>query len=83
MNDDLHEYRYEQRGDEYMLRCWRNGAERNERRLTDHMPEWLHNILATARVAGAIRPILTPPPDIILWFRTDDKHNLMEFIELK
>lgn len=82
MNYDLHEYRYEQRGDMYNLRCWHNGVERNHRFAVDNMPEWLRAILDTARVAGAIRPIVTPPPEIILWFRTDDNHNLIEFIEM-
>lgn len=80
---EAYEFRYEQRGDTYMLRCWHNGVERNERHLTSNMPEWLRAILDTARVAGAIRPIATPPPEVILWFRTDDKRNLTEFIELK
>lgn len=82
MNDDLHEYRYEQRGSEYRLRCWHNGTERTYSGLVDNMPEWLAAILATAKVAGAIRPIKEPPPETILWFRTDDKHNLIEFIEM-
>lgn len=83
MNDDLHEYRYEQRGGEYTLRCWHNGTERTQRFDVAHMPEWLRAILDTARVAGAIKPIKEPPPEIILWFRTDDKYNLTEFIEMK
>lgn len=82
MTED-YEFRYEQRGDTYMLRCWHNGVERNERHLIHNMPEWLRAILDTAKVAGAIRPIVTPPPEVILWFRTDDNRNLTEFIELK
>lgn len=82
MNEDLHEYRFEQRGSEYALRVWHNGHERTHRGNADNMPEWLRAILATARVAGAIRPIKTPPPEIILWFCTDDDHNLVEFIEM-
>lgn len=82
MNDDLYEYRYEQRGDEYRLRCWHNGTERTHSGPVDNMPEWLAAILATAKVAGVIRPIKEPPPEVILWFRTDDKHNLNEFIEM-
>lgn len=82
MHDDLHEYRYEQRGNGYTLRCWHNGAERNLRGDVDTMPEWLRSILATAKVANMIRAIKTPPPEIILWFRTDDHNNLIEFIEM-
>lgn len=82
MHDDLHEYRYEQRGSEYRLRCWHNGTERTYSGLVDNTPEWLRAILATAKVAGAIRAIKQPPPEVILWFRTDDNHHLVEFIEM-
>lgn len=82
MNDDLHEFRYEQRGGDYRLRSWHNGTERAHTGFVDNMPEWLSAILATAKVAGAIKPIKEPPPEVILWFRTDDERNLVEFIEM-
>lgn len=82
MNDELHEYRYEQRGNEYQLRCWNGGREFSQRGFVTNMPEWLKSILATAKVAGVIRPIKEPPPEVIVWFRTDDNHNLVEFIEM-
>ena len=82
MNDDLHEYRYEQRGNDYDMRCWHNGREFSSRGQVSHMPEWLRAILDTAKVAGAMRTIPQPPPEVILWFRTDDDHNLVEFIEM-
>lgn len=83
MNDDLYEFRYEQRGATYTMRRWHNGTERNFSGPTSNMPEWLRAILDTAKVAGAIKPIATPPPEVILWFRTDTSHNLIEFIEMK
>lgn len=83
MTDDTYEYRYEQRDDEYALRCWHNGNQQFYREFTYNMPEWLRAILATAKVAGAIPKIKEPPPDVILWFRTDKDHNLIEFIEMK
>lgn len=82
MNDDLYEYRYEQRGDTYRLRCWHNGTERTHSGLVDNRPEWLSAILVTAKVANMIRAVKEPPPEVILWFRTDDHHNLVEFIEM-
>jgi hypothetical protein len=82
MNDDLYEYRYEQRDSMYTLRCWHNGIERNQRAAVDDTPDWLRAILDTARVAGAIKKIKTPPPEIILWFRTDDNNNLIDFREM-
>lgn len=83
MNDDLYEFRFEQRGDEYTLRRWHNGTERAFRERVYNMPEWLSAILVTAKVAGAIRPIAEPPPEIILWFTTDEHNNLVDFIEMK
>lgn len=82
MNDDLYEFRYEQRGKDYVLRCWHNGVERSYRGLDYEMPEWLKAILVTAKVAGALPKIPEPPPDAILWFRTDKDRNLVEFIEM-
>lgn len=83
VNDDLYEFRFEQRGDEYTLRRWHNGTERAFRERVYNMPEWLSAILVTAKVAGAIRPIAEPPPEIILWFTTDEHNNLVDFIEMK
>lgn len=83
MTDDTYEYRYEQRDDEYALRCWHNGTQRFYREFTYNMPGWLRAILDTAKVAGAMPKIKEPPPDVILWFRTDPNHNLIEFIEMK
>ena len=83
MTEDIYEYRYEQRDDEYALRCWHDGTQRFYREFTYNMPGWLKNILVTARVAGVIPKIKEPPPDIILWFRTDKDHNLIEFVEMK
>lgn len=83
MTDDTYEYRYEQRDDEYALRCWHNGTQRFSREYTYNMPGWLRAILDTAKVAGALPKIKEPPPDVILWFRTDKDHNLLEFIEMK
>lgn len=81
--DDTFEYRYEQRTGEYLLRCWHNGTEKSHRGPVDNTPEWLRAILDTAKVAGALRQIDAPPPEAILWFRTDEHHNLIEFIEMK
>jgi hypothetical protein len=83
MTEDFYEYRYEQRAAEYTLRRWHNGEQQFDRGHEDHIPDWLKRIIDTAKVAGVIRTVKTPPPDIILWFRTDKKHNLIEFIEMK
>jgi hypothetical protein len=44
-------------------------------------PKWLRTILDIARVGGHMTRPLSKPPDEIVWFATDTKHNLKEFIE--
>jgi hypothetical protein len=83
MTDDFYEYRYEQRDDEFILRRWHNGEQQFNRGYLDNRLDWLKRIIDTAKVAGVIRTVKTPPPDIILWFRTDKDYNLIEFIEMK
>jgi Ni/Co efflux regulator RcnB len=82
MTDKAYEYRYEQRGDEFTLRRWHNGEQQFSRGYEHNILDWLRRILDTAKVAGVIRTVETPPPDIILWFRTDTDYNLIEFIEM-
>ena len=83
MNTDEMEFRYERRGDVYMTKCWYNGNEKTERGNVDQVPEWLGRILAVSRVGNHIKATTNPPPDEILWFRTDTKRNLTAFIDLE
>lgn len=83
MNTDEMEFRYERRGDVYTTKCWYNGNEKTERGLVDQTPEWLGRILAVSRVGNHIRATINPPPDEILWFRTDTNRNLTAFIDLE
>lgn len=78
-----YEFRYERRGDTYILRRWHNGTEKSERGLTATPPAWLAPILDVAKVSGHLKATVEPPPDEILWFRTDDKGNLTTFIDLE
>lgn len=80
--DDTREYRYERRGDEYVLKGWYNGRERTETATVDTTPLWLATVINVARVSGVLTPVRRPPPDEILWFRTDRKRNLICFVEL-
>lgn len=80
---DEMEFRYERRGDMYMTRCWYNGAEKTERGYVHETPDWLGRILAVSRVGHHIRATQQPPPDEILWFRTDLHRNLTAFIDLE
>ena len=83
MNLDEMEFRYERRGDVYMTKCWYNGTEKTERGNVHEMPEWLSRIVAVSRVGNHIKATINPPPDEILWFRTDTKRNLTQFIDLE
>lgn len=76
------EYRYEERYDEYMLKCWHEGVETSWRGYVDSRPEWLERILNTALVGGHLKRVSQPPPDAIVWFTTDLDNNLITFLEL-
>jgi len=76
------EYRYEERYDEYMLKCWHDGVETAWRGGMDTRPKWLESIVATATVGGHLKRVPQPPPDAILWFTTDLDNNLLTFLEL-
>ena len=76
------EYRYEERHDEYMLKCWHDGVETSLRGYLDSRPQWLERIVDTATVGGHLKRIPQPPPDAIVWFTTDLDNNLLTFLEL-
>jgi hypothetical protein len=76
------EYRYEERYDEYMLKCWHDGVETSLRGYLDSRPEWLERIVNTAAVGGHLKRVPHPPPDSIVWFTTDLENNLLTFLEL-
>jgi len=75
------EHRYEQRGDEYTLRSWRD----KEMTVTAAMvtrPDWLQRIIEIAIVGNHVQNIPNPPPDVIVWFRTDPRDDtLIEFVD--
>lgn len=80
--DDHREYRYEQTGDRFRLQSWHHGANRMQYGRVDERPEWVTQIVEVAAVAGAVNRAINPPPDLILWFRTDQDNNLTEFINI-
>lgn len=82
MKDDEREYRYEQTGDVFRLQSWHHGAGRMQHGYLDQRPEWVIRIIEVAAVAGAVNRAANPPPDLILWFRTDQHDNLTEFINV-
>ncbi len=83
MTNDEYEFRYERRGDVYLIKRWHNGTEWTDRGTTDNVPVWLVPILVVAKVSGHLRKTNVPPPDEILWFRTDKSHQLTTFIDLE
>ena len=84
MNDDQFEFRYEQTGDSYRLQGFFGPPDnsRSAHGLLATRPEWLIKIIDVAVVAGAIRTVDNPPPDVILWFRTDKQFNLTEYVNV-
>ena len=77
------EYRYEERGGTFSLKCWHDGNETITRGHIGAEPEWFKPILDTAVVGGHLKRIYAPPPDAIVWFTTDLDNNLNTFLELK
>jgi hypothetical protein len=83
MTNDEYEFRYERRGDVYLIKRWYDGTEWTDRGNTDNVPVWLVPILVVAKISGHLRKTNEPPPDEILWFRTDKNHHLTTFIDLE
>lgn len=80
--DNIYEYRYELRNDNYRLKRWNNGTETSSQGTTAAQPEWLTAIVAVAKVSGYLKEPISPPPSAILWFHTDQDHNLIDFIQI-
>lgn len=83
-NKDEYEFRYEQTGDTYRLQGFFGSPEVNR---TAHgtlatRPPWLVKIIDVAVVAGVVRTVANPPPDLILWFCTDKEFNLTEYVDV-
>ena len=83
MTTDEYEFRFERRDDAYLLKRWYNGTEWTDRGSMGNVPSWLAPILDVARVSGHIKVPNAPPPDEILWFRTDRECQLTSFIDLE
>ena len=84
MTKEDYEFRYEQTGDTYRLQGFYGAPDINR---TAHgslstRPEWLAKIVDVALVANTVSRAPAPPPDLILWFRTDKQFNLTEYINV-
>ena len=82
MKDNETEYRYEQTGDDYRLQSWHSGVQKQVIDKVANRPTWLSEIVTVAGVAGAAHRPTASPPDVLIWFRTDEDHNLVEFVDL-
>jgi len=76
------EYRYEERNGEFALKCWQDGRETAWRGEMYSRPPWLVEIINVARVGGHLVCLREPPPDAIVWFKTDAHNQLKSFLEL-
>jgi hypothetical protein len=76
------EYRYEERGDTFTLRCWCDGRETVALGYKSARPDWLVRIIDIAKVGGHMSLVREPPPDCIVWFQTDANNNLQAFKEM-
>lgn len=84
MVKDGYEFRYEQTDDTFRLQGFYGpqDAKRSTHGTLDDRPAWLRDIIDVAMVAGAVNRADNPPPDFILWFRTDKEYNLKEYVDL-
>lgn len=72
------EHRYAEEYDEFKLQSWaENAVSKTYRGLMHQRPEWLVHIVDVARVANAFEHTTHPPPQAILWFKTDGEFNLV------
>jgi len=81
MRSDTIEHRYEELNGYFNLRSWAEAKEKTRKGMVDTRPAWLNTIINVAAVGNHIQRVPLPPPDVILWFLTDTKFNLIEFTD--
>lgn len=82
MKENETEYRYEQTAGTYRLQSWHHGVQKQIIDEVVNRPAWLTEIVTVAAVGGAAHRPTASPPDVLIWFRADDEHNLVEFVDL-
>ena len=75
------EVRYERRGETYSMKMWdvTGGDSQEMHGQVSEQPGWLRNIILMARIGDHMRKVVVPPPDEIIWFKIDDRYNLIGF----
>lgn len=84
MADYYYEMRYTETDNFYSCQIWSTEHGALRPRADKHIgmrPEWLTKIVAVAHAGRHIRIVESPPPDLILWFKTDKDYNLVNFVE--
>ena len=79
--EDLAEHRYEEYAGEYKLRTWYRGRERTQAGELGMRPEWLANIINVAIIGEHAKHAPEPPPNLIVWFRTNADDTLASFVD--
>jgi hypothetical protein len=79
------EHRYEEAGNGWKLRTWRDGRETVVLGLMDlnPRPNWLLSILNVGLMGGHAKRVPEPPPNLIMWFRTNLDNSLHSYIDFE
>ena len=76
------EHRYEESRSKYNLRSWKDGRESTKTGSVQGRPDWLATIVEIALIGNYAKRVPYPPPELILWFYTDDDNNLVSFTDI-
>lgn len=77
------EHRYEEAGDEWKLRTWRDGRETVAVGQMYMRPSWLLSIVNVGLMGGHAKRVPEPPPNLIMWFRTNPDGSLHSYIDFQ
>ena len=77
------EHRYEEAGDEWKLRTWRDGRETVAVGQMYMRPSWLLSIVNVGLMGGHAKRVPEPPPNLIMWFRTNPDDSLHSYIDFQ
>ena len=85
--DEPAEHRYEENGEDWRLRTWQDGRETvvvgQVHTRPDTRPSWLLPILNVALLGGHAKHVPEPPPNLIMWFRTNADNSLHSYIDFE
>jgi hypothetical protein len=77
------EHRYEEAGGEWKLRTWRDGRETVAVGQMHTRPSWLLSIVNVGLMGGHAKRVPEPPPNLIMWFRTNPDNSLHSYIDFQ